>query len=113
MSSFKINVVGNIFLFSVFMPLVLKGDVKKVITIGSPMGNNDIISSLKIEIGGCYAVSKAAMLTTVAKFHAQYADDGVLFMSVAPGVVDTGNAAPGITSLSHKSPSIPLYRSHS
>lgn len=37
-----------------------------------------------------YCISKAAMNMAVAKFSAQYVDQGVLFTTIAPGDVDTG-----------------------
>ncbi|RDW71012.1 hypothetical protein BP6252_07575 [Coleophoma cylindrospora] len=87
---FRTNVVGNIHLFNLFMPLVLKGKVKKVLAISS--GLADIESTAKYDLDGNapYAISKAAMNAAVAKFSAQYKKDGVLFLSVCPGVVNTG-----------------------
>lgn len=90
----KSNVVGNIFLFSLFIPLILRGKQKKVIAISSAMGDIDFIAKNNIEASGPYAVGKAATNTVVAKFSAKYAKDGVLFMSICPGVVDTGHFDP-------------------
>ncbi|RDW83480.1 hypothetical protein BP5796_04971 [Coleophoma crateriformis] len=90
LDTFKTNVVGNIHLFNLFMPLVLKGKVKKVLAISSGMA--DIESTAKYDLDGHapYAISKAAMNAAVAKFSAQYKKDGVLFLSVCPGLVNTG-----------------------
>ncbi|KAM0511803.1 hypothetical protein ACHAPE_009479 [Trichoderma viride] len=90
LDSFNINVVGNIHLFNLYMPLVLKGSVKKVITISSGMADPDFVAKYKIASGAPYSISKAAMNVAVAKFSAQYSKDGVLFMSISPGLVDTG-----------------------
>ena len=43
-----------------------------------------------------YSIVKTAMNMTVAKFSAQYSEEGVLFMSVAPGLVDTGAFSKGM-----------------
>lgn len=43
---------------------------------------------------GPYTVDKAAMNVIVAKYAAEYGKDGVLFMSISPGVVDTGHLDP-------------------
>ncbi|KAK9425538.1 putative Zn(2)-C6 fungal-type domain-containing protein [Seiridium unicorne] len=94
---FQTNVVGNIHLFNVFLPLVLKGKVKKVIAISSGHGDLDFINDLEVEISALYSASKAAMNVVVAKFNAQYKKDGVLFLSMSPGVVEVGhfqNATP-------------------
>ncbi|KAJ5833246.1 hypothetical protein N7474_001557 [Penicillium riverlandense] len=90
---FKVNVVSNIHLFNLFMPLILKGEAKKVIAISSGQAALDAIPKLGIEVASVYAISKAGLNTAVAKFSAQYARDGVLFMSICPGMVDTGHLA--------------------
>jgi NAD(P)-dependent dehydrogenase (short-subunit alcohol dehydrogenase family) len=87
------NVVGNIHLFHLFLPLVLKGKVKKVITISTGMADLDLTNDCEVDVGALYAASKAAMNVIVAKFNAQYKKDGVLFMSISPGLVEVGRYA--------------------
>lgn len=58
------------------------------------MADPDLVSKYEIEISGPYAVGKAAANMVVTKFGAEYAKDGVLFMSICPGVVDTGHFDP-------------------
>jgi len=91
MAGTKTNVVGNVHLFNLFLPLILKGQQKKVIYISSGHADLDLISKYEVEQAGIYSVGKAATNTVVAKFGAEYAKDGVLFMSISPGVVDTGH----------------------
>ncbi|KAI0127359.1 hypothetical protein BJ170DRAFT_625098 [Xylariales sp. AK1849] len=88
---FKVNVVSQIHLFNLFVPLILKGRVKKVIAISSGMGDVDFVAKQEVEPAGPYAISKAALNLAIAKFSAEYRKQGVLFISVSPGVVDTGN----------------------
>ncbi|CAN8106522.1 unnamed protein product [Discula destructiva] len=90
-AAFKTNVVGNIHLFNLFLPLVLKGKLKKVIAITSGHSDLEFINSNQVDVLPIYAASKAAMNTIVAKFNAQYQKDGVLFMSLCPGVVAVGH----------------------
>jgi NAD(P)-dependent dehydrogenase (short-subunit alcohol dehydrogenase family) len=92
---FRTNVVGNIHLFHLFLPLVMKGKVKKVITLSSALADLDLINNLEIEIRALYSASKAAMNVIVAKFNAQYKKEGVLFVSIAPGAVEVGQYADG------------------
>ncbi|KAL6353711.1 hypothetical protein LRP88_12699 [Fusarium phalaenopsidis] len=68
LESIKVNVVGNVHLFNLYMPLVLNGRAKKVIAISSGMSDIEFIP----------------------KFAVRYAKDGVLFMSICPGSVNTG-----------------------
>ncbi len=92
---FQTNAIGNIHLFNLFLPLVMKGKVKKVIAISSGHADLDFINDLEVETSALYAASKAAVNVIVAKFNAQYKKDGVLFMSISPGVVEVGQFANG------------------
>jgi len=78
-------------LFNLFLPLVLKGKVKKVITISSGHADLDFINQADIESSTLYAAFKAALNVVVAKYSAQYKKDGVLFVSICPGMVDVGH----------------------
>ena len=84
------NVVGNIHLFHLFLPLVLKGKVKKVIAISTGLADLDLTNECEVDVGALYAASKAALNIIVAKFNAQYKKDGVLFLSISPGLVEVG-----------------------
>ena len=86
---FSVNVVGNINLINEYMPLILKGTAKKVISITSGFADADIISEYDFSGNPSYPISKAAMNMAMAKFSAEYREDGVLCMSIAPGVVAT------------------------
>ncbi|KAJ5109109.1 hypothetical protein N7456_005784 [Penicillium angulare] len=88
---FQTNVIGNIHLFNLFLPLVMKGTIKKVIAISSGHADINLINDLEIETNALYAASKAAMNVIVAKFNAQYKKDGILFVSISPGVVEVGH----------------------
>lgn len=93
---FQTNVVGNIHLFNLFLPLVMKGKVKKVVAISSGHGDLDWINQFEIETSALYAASKAAMNVIVAKFNVQYKKDGVLFVSISPGAIEVGHFANGM-----------------
>ncbi|KAJ4352942.1 hypothetical protein N0V95_003795 [Ascochyta clinopodiicola] len=88
---FQTNVIGNMHLFNLFLPFVLKGKVKKVIAISSGHADLDFINESDTEVSALYSASKAALNVIVAKYSAQYKKDGVLFFSMSPGVVDVGH----------------------
>lgn len=90
--TFTTNVVGNVHLFNLFMPLILKGGTKKVITISSGMADNGLVTKFGVYEAAPYTVSKSAMNMVVSKFQTEYEKDGVLFLSISPGMVDTGSA---------------------
>ncbi|KAL9115146.1 MAG: hypothetical protein Q9227_000940 [Pyrenula ochraceoflavens] len=89
LDSFHVNVIGNIHLFNLLIPLILKGDKKKIITLSTGMADFDLSLKYELDLATSYSISKAAMNFAVAKFHAEYAKDGVLFMSISPGYVAT------------------------
>lgn len=97
---FETNVIANVHLFNLFLPLVLKGQAKKIIAISSGMSDPVFTNNYDITPGALYAASKAAMNLIVAKFSAQYKADGVLFLALCPGMVDTGLYKDGMLSLS-------------
>ncbi|KAJ4380187.1 hypothetical protein N0V86_004496 [Didymella sp. IMI 355093] len=84
------NIIGNIHLYNLFLPLVLKGSVKKVITLTSGHADLELINNYDIEVSALYSAFKAALNVIVAKYSAQYKKNGVLFVSISPGVVDVG-----------------------
>lgn len=93
--AFDINVVAVIHLYNLFMPLILKGQAKKVVAISTGMADAELVNKYEVEMAPLYAISKTALNMVVAKFNAQYKKDGVLFLGISPGVVDTGNFANG------------------
>ncbi|KAH6612412.1 putative short chain dehydrogenase [Boeremia exigua] len=84
------NILGSMHLFNLFLPLVQKGRVKKVISLSSGVADLDLINDLEVGNSALYAAFKAALNVIVAKYNAQYKKDGVLFVSISPGVVDVG-----------------------
>ncbi|KAH7140877.1 hypothetical protein EDB81DRAFT_843906 [Dactylonectria macrodidyma] len=94
LQSFNVNVIANIHLFNLYIPLILKGQVKKIISISTGMTDINLITRFGIASGSPYSISKAAMNVAVAKFSAEYSKDGVLFLSISPGLVDTSETEP-------------------
>lgn len=88
--SIQTNVLGTIHLFNLFIPLLRKGVAKKAIAISTGMADVELIRNYDVDIAAPYALSKAALNVAVAKFSAQYRKEGILFMSISPGFVDTG-----------------------
>ncbi|KAK7181593.1 hypothetical protein DPSP01_011403 [Paraphaeosphaeria sporulosa] len=91
-SFFDTNVLAQIFLYEAFLPLLLKGPTKKVLSISSGMGDLDFNREWELDQAILYSSTKAALNMVNIKFGAQYKKDGVLFISMCPGIVDTGYA---------------------
>ncbi|RYP91057.1 hypothetical protein DL770_002830 [Monosporascus sp. CRB-9-2] len=94
LDSFKVNAIGNIHLFNLFLPLIRRGNSKKVIAISTGMADVEMVRLFDVDIAAPYAISKAGLNMAVAKFSARYRKEGILFMSISPGLVDTGNFNP-------------------
>lgn len=84
------NVLAQIFLYEAFLPLIIKGNAKKVLSISSAMGDLDLNREYEFDHATLYSASKAALNMVNIKFGVQYKKDGVLFISMCPGLVDTG-----------------------
>ncbi|KAH7310538.1 hypothetical protein B0I35DRAFT_463179 [Stachybotrys elegans] len=87
----QLNVTANVHLFLLYLPLLRKGQVKKVIQISSGMADIDMISRFQVTNGPIYSMTKAAANAVVAKFDAEYRKEGILFMSISPGFVQTSH----------------------
>lgn len=91
-----INVLANIHLYNLFMPLILKGDAKKVVNISSAQGDMEWAKEYNIGVAAIYSTSKAAMNMITAKFSVQYKKDGVCLLAICPGMVDVGHFSEGM-----------------
>ncbi|PLB49884.1 NAD(P)-binding protein [Aspergillus steynii IBT 23096] len=87
--SVEVNIFGAMRVNYAFLPLIKKGSVKKVLSISSGMSDIDFINATKIPVATPYAISKAGLSTVTAKFNASYHDQGILFVALCPGNVDT------------------------
>lgn len=89
-ASFQANVVGVASTINAFLPLIRKGQWKKVITISTGMADDALINEYSIAVASPYSISKAATNTLVAKYNATLGkSEGILFMAISPGFVDT------------------------
>ncbi|KAK8102435.1 hypothetical protein PG984_015581 [Apiospora sp. TS-2023a] len=88
---YQTNIAGNMQLFRHFLPLILKGDVKKVVAISSGLADLKSLNGLGLTNSPLYALNKAGLNVLMAKYSAQYKKDGVLFVSICPGMVDVGH----------------------
>lgn len=54
-------------------------------------GQADFVNAARLDNAAPYAASKAALSLMVAKLGAAYEENGILFMSLCPGLVDTSD----------------------
>lgn len=88
----KTNVVGSIHTINAFLPLLKRGSVKKVVCLSTAMADLDLVVKLEVWEDPTYAINKAALNAVIAKYAARYGKEGILFLALSPGLVDTGHA---------------------
>ncbi len=88
---FQVNVVGNIRLFNVFLPIIKNGQTKKIVTISSGMTDEKLAVKFELYEAPTYSITKTAMNMVNVKYQAEFKKDGIIFMGVCPGNVDTGH----------------------
>ncbi|KAH6680986.1 hypothetical protein B0J14DRAFT_275994 [Halenospora varia] len=94
MDAFAVNVVGVAKTITAFLPLIKKSTIKKVITISTGMADLDLINEYSLTLSPAYATSKSALNLLIGKYNAVYGAQGILFLSIAPGMVDTAEGVP-------------------
>lgn len=102
---FDTNVIGVIHTINVFLPLVRAGSAKKIITISTGVAECDLTVQSGFTISAPYSISKAAVNMVVAKYAAQYKKDGLIFLALSPGFVNTQESTTERTSLHESSAS--------
>ena len=90
LESFNVNVVGVVKTINTFIPLIKQSSIKKIVTISTGMADPDMVNKFEVDVAAPYAISKSATNMTVAKYNALYKKDGILFLAISPGLVDTG-----------------------
>ncbi|RFN42427.1 hypothetical protein FIE12Z_12822 [Fusarium flagelliforme] len=83
----KTNVVGNVHLFNLYVPLLKAGRVKKVAVISTGLADPGLTRDHNIYEAMPYSISKAAANMLIAKYSAAYAKDGLVFLAICPGSV--------------------------
>ncbi|GAW22630.1 hypothetical protein ANO14919_121720 [Xylariales sp. No.14919] len=95
--NFDINVYGTLQAVFAFLPLIQEGGLKKVVAISTAMSDLDFTNETGLYNGAAYSASKAALNMFFAKLSAAYKDQGILFMSLCPGVVNTQETEPKLS----------------
>lgn len=87
--TFRTNCLGVAHALGLFAPLLLTGTAKKGVVISSGVGDPHWTAKWRTFGHAPYGISKAAVNQVVAKFHAQYAYEGVTISAISPGIIKT------------------------
>ncbi len=88
-SAMTTNVFGAIWSTNAFLPLIKKGTKKKVIHITTGMADLDFVKATAAPQAVTAGVAKAAMNLVTAKYAAEFASEGIKFLALSPGWVNT------------------------
>ncbi|RAR00742.1 short-chain dehydrogenase/reductase SDR [Stemphylium lycopersici] len=90
METLNVNVFGTHNATRAFLPLLKKGELKKVINISSSIGSMTLSGTLgKFQPSPAYRVSKAAVNMLTVQYAESLEDDGFTFVALCPGWVKT------------------------
>ena len=88
-NSMDANVAGTLFAVNAFVPLVKESSIKKVVVISTGHADPQSVAVAKIKDAIPYALSKIAVNLLVKKLAIEYEGDGIAFLALSPGFVDT------------------------
>jgi NAD(P)-dependent dehydrogenase (short-subunit alcohol dehydrogenase family) len=92
--SVDVNVLGVIYSINAFLPLIRKGNVKKITVISSGLADLELAQKANIAFSVSYSATKAATNIVVAKYAAELKGEGIILLALSPGVVNTATEAP-------------------
>ncbi|EKG14038.1 Short-chain dehydrogenase/reductase SDR [Macrophomina phaseolina MS6] len=87
--TFKINVTSVHYVTSAFLPLLKKGNLKKVVNISTTLGSITKAPTYALFPVPAYKVSKAALNMLTVQYAQSFAEEGFTFVAVSPGWVQT------------------------
>ncbi|UKZ76446.1 hypothetical protein TrVFT333_004150 [Trichoderma virens FT-333] len=82
-------IYGAAWATNAFLPLIEKGDFKKIAHITSSMANTDVILGTGVDYAVAYSIAKAGMNVQIAKYAAELAPKGIKTVAICPGWVET------------------------
>jgi NAD(P)-dependent dehydrogenase (short-subunit alcohol dehydrogenase family) len=87
--AFSVNVVGAAFTIAAFLPLIRKGQTKKIAAISTAMALDSLTNDYSLPMAAAYSISKAGMNTLIAKYNAALKNENILIFGISPGYVGT------------------------
>jgi len=88
-TAYESSLYGAIWTTNAFLPLIERGNAKKIIHISTGMANQQLIKKTGIPNLVDYSVAKGALNIIVAKYAAELEPKGIKVAALSPGWVDT------------------------
>ncbi|KAI1267572.1 NAD(P)-binding protein [Xylariaceae sp. FL1019] len=87
--SMNINVYGVHWTTRAFLPLLRKGQLKKVVSFGTTLSSITLAPSMTFALCPAYKISKAAMEALMVQYALDHEKEGFSFIIVCPGWLQT------------------------
>lgn len=84
-----VNVIGVMFTINVFLPLVRKSSIKKIIVTSTGMADFGLVKNGEVAFAVAYAATKAALNMVIIKYSIELKDEGIILLALSPGLVNT------------------------
>ncbi|KZF20174.1 short-chain dehydrogenase-like protein [Xylona heveae TC161] len=99
-SSFKVNVASAHIATSALLPVLEKGNLKKVVNVSTSLGSIAMSKNYALFPVPAYKVSKAALNMLTVQYAQAYAEKGFTFVTLSPGwcQTDLGSSAADLPS---------------
>lgn len=91
---FDTNVLGTILPTNIFLPLLRKGQVKKVLSLSTGLADPASVLMVGNKYGAAYGITKVGVEMANIKYATKYKEEGFTFLTISPGIVKTDMGAP-------------------
>lgn len=98
-NNLDVNLIGVIHSINAFLPLIRNGNAKKVTVISTGLADLELAQKADIPFSVLYSATKAATNIVVAKYAVELRGEGIIFLALSPGVVNTATAPRKFTRL--------------
>lgn len=98
-NNLDVNVLGVIYSINAFIPLIRKGNAKKITVLSTGFADLELSQKANIAFSVLYSATKAATNIVVAKYAAELREEGIILLALSPGVVNTATAPREFTRL--------------
>jgi len=93
-TSFSTHVVGPVLTTNAFLPLLRKGQLKKVISLTTGLAIPEMALASSMPKLTSYTITKCALEMVNVKYAVALKEEGFIFLAISPGVVNTATAPP-------------------
>lgn len=98
-NSLDANVLGVIYSINAFIPLIRKGNAKKITVMSTGLADLELAQKANIAFSVLYSSTKAATNIVVAKYATELRGEGINLLALSPGVVNTATGPRKLTRL--------------